>query len=78
MGKFMRPFISYPIGKNRKILVSKTYDGKISVAQQVTIEEDDGKKTDLIIKNSFLFKREHFEEFVQLLTELDLDQDCEE
>ena len=78
MGKFMKPFVSYPIGKNRKVLVSKTYDGKISVAQQVTIDEDDGKRTDLIIKNSFLFKREHFEEFVRLLTEIDLDQDDEE
>jgi len=78
MGKFMKPFVSYPIGKNRKVLVSKTYDGKISVAQQVTIDEDDGKRTDLIIKNSFLFKREHFEEFVKLLTEIDLDQDDEE
>lgn len=67
MQKFNKPFFTFQLAKNRKLILSKTVDGKISMAQEVFIEEDSGRKTPVILKNSFLFKPEIFDEFVTKL-----------
>ncbi len=70
MQKFNKPFFTFQLSKNRRLILSKTVDGKISMAQEVFIEEDSGKKTPVILKNSFLFKPEIFDEFVKALSNM--------
>jgi len=52
------------IGKIRYLVISKTIDGKISMAQQIKIKDYEGKDQFVFLKNAFIFESmEMFNEF---------------
>lgn len=58
----------------RYIVVSKTIDGKISMAQQMRVPDYEGNPQFVFLKNSFIFETmKVFEEFRKKLFDIKLD-----
>ena len=61
------------LSENRFIVVSRTVDDKISMAQQIKVEDPDGGVSYIFIKNAFVFQSdEAFEDFRKRLQEINL------
>lgn len=73
MKKFQQ-LVRMEISNDKFLVVSKTIDGKISIAQQLRVYDDNGKEMYVFLKNAILFDIETFEKFRARLAEVSLDQ----
>lgn len=72
-GSYTR-LMEFPAGK-RTYVVSRTPDGKYSLAQMIKIKEY-GKEVELFLQNTFLFFDEkQFCDFIKALSEINLNQE---
>lgn len=63
------------IGKIRYLVVSKTIDNKISMAQQIKIPDYEGNDQYVFLKNAFIFETmEVFEEFREKLSNIKIEE----
>lgn len=62
-----------PISDNRFLVVSRTIDGKISMAQQLKVEDPVGNEQYVFLKNAFVFQTDKiFEEFKDGIQKINL------
>jgi len=67
------------IGKIRYLVVSKTIDGKISMAQQIKIPDYQGNDQYVFLKNAFIFETmEAFEKFREDLSNIKIEKNQQE
>ena len=63
------------ISKKRWLVISKTIDDRISMTQQIEVEDYEGKPDYLFLKNAFIFDSvEMFDEFRKQLANIKIDE----
>jgi len=61
------------ISEARYIVISKTVDDKISMAQQIRVSEESGGDSFIFIKNAFIFQLKDFIKFQKALSEIEIE-----
>ena len=73
--KKFKQLLRVQIGETRWLVMSRTIDNKISMVQQIKIQNYKGEDEFLFLKNSFIFESvEFFEDFMSQLLNIKIEE----